>query len=222
MDIKNYQLMLQNQAMSIMTSNKDSLSHHSLKNDLLSNHSLMLDLTFKQLLQDQINSATSLNNAPYKQINFQMDRPTATTQVGAGYQARSSVASSKVPETAYNQVIADTAQKFGVDEKLIHAVIKMESNYNTYAKSHAGAQGLMQLMPGTARGLGVRDSHDPKQNIEGGTKYLSQMLKKYNGNIELALAAYNAGPGNVDKYQGIPPFKETQNYVRKVTDHYFG
>lgn len=212
MDIKGYQLMLQNQAMSIMTSNEDSLP----------NHSLMLDLTFKQLLQDQINNATTLNNAPYKQTNFQMDRSMSTTQVGAGYQARSSVANSKVPSTEYNQVISETAQKFGIDEKLIHAVIKMESNYNTYAKSHAGAQGLMQLMPGTARGLGVKDSYDPKQNIEGGTKYLSQMLKKYNGNIELALAAYNAGPGNVDKHQGIPPFKETQNYVRKVTNHYFG
>lgn len=115
------------------------------------------------------------------------------------------------------EIFTEASQTYNVPKNLIKAIAKAESDFNPSATSGAGAQGIMQLMPGTARELGVTDSYDPYQNIMGGTKYISQMLEKYNGNVSLALAAYNAGSNNVEKYGGIPPFEETQNYVVKVT-----
>lgn len=117
-------------------------------------------------------------------------------------------------------MIEQISNKHGVDSKLVKALIKQESGFNPNAKSKAGALGLMQLMPYTARSLGVNDPLNPVQNVEGGVKYLKSMLNKYNGNIILALAAYNAGPNAVDKYSGVPPYKETQNYVRSILANY--
>ncbi len=117
-------------------------------------------------------------------------------------------------------IISKVSKKYGVDEKLVQAVIRQESGFNPKARSHCGAMGLMQLMPATAKGLGVKDAYNPVQNVEGGVKHLKGLLARYNGNLVLALAAYNAGGGNVDKYGGVPPFKETQNYVKSILANY--
>ena len=116
----------------------------------------------------------------------------------------------------YGDFISQASSKFNVPESLIKAVISTESAGKSDAKSKAGAKGLMQLMDSTAQDLGVTNSFNPSQNIMGGAQYLRQMLDKYDGDIDKALAAYNAGPGNVDKFGGIPPFKETQSYVQRV------
>jgi soluble lytic murein transglycosylase-like protein len=116
-------------------------------------------------------------------------------------------------------IITKASNRYGVDAGLIKAVIKAESGFNPNAVSHAGAQGLMQLMPGTARSLGVKDSFDPEQNVMGGTRFLNDMLKRYNGNLDSALAAYNWGPGNVDRKPEHLP-RETRDYLARVKQIY--
>ncbi|MCH7297268.1 lytic transglycosylase domain-containing protein [Acinetobacter higginsii] len=123
-------------------------------------------------------------------------------------------------KNAFDPLIRQAAQQHGVSEGLIKAVMHTESGFNINARSPVGAQGLMQLMPATARRFNVNNAYDPQQNIFAGAKYLSWLLKRFNGNTQLAIAAYNAGEGNVDKYGGIPPFRETQDYVRRVTSRY--
>ena len=117
-------------------------------------------------------------------------------------------------------MVSKISAKHGVDEDLVKAVIKQESGFNPKARSHCGAMGLMQLMPGTAKTLGVTDPYNPVQNVDGGVRHLKWLLSKYNGNVILALAAYNAGSGAVDKYDGVPPYKETQNYVKSILKNY--
>lgn len=124
-------------------------------------------------------------------------------------------------KTPFQKLIRDAAARYNLDPTLIHSVISIESNFNPKAVSHKNARGLMQLMPRTAELMGVKDSFDPGQNIDGGSHYLSGLLKKYKNDLTLALAAYNAGPDTVDKYgRRVPPYLETMKYVQRITKTY--
>lgn len=136
-----------------------------------------------------------------------------------------SFASVRLNTAAYQAEIATAAREYGVDEAIVRAIIHAESAFNPNALSRVGAQGLMQLMPATARRFGVSDAFDATQNISGGVKYLAWLLKRFNGNLTLVAAGYNAGEGAVDKYSGVPPYSETQRYVQRVgvlADRYRG
>lgn len=117
---------------------------------------------------------------------------------------------------AYEDIVQEAAQKYDMDPHLIRAVMQAESAFHPYAVSRAGAEGLMQLMPELADEMGVANAFDPRENIMGGVRYLKRLLDYHHGNLELALASYNAGPGNVERYGGVPPFRETRNYVKTI------
>ncbi len=132
---------------------------------------------------------------------------------------RFSASSQPLFQSKYNDIIIEASRHWDVDAALVSAVIKAESDYNPRIVSHKGARGLMQLMPATAQRFGVTNSFDPRENIFGGTRYLRWLLKKFDGNADLAVAAYNAGEGNVWKYEGVPPFRETVNYINRIAKH---
>ncbi len=184
-----------------------------------------LDLTLRRLssIESSINrvfgnesDVTVENNAAAKEFKSILDEKMAQDK------PENSIEKTTFKNSRENieNLIEKYAQKNNLDPDFIKAVVKQESGFNPDAKSKCGAMGLMQLMPQTAKGLGVIDAFDPEQNIEGGVKYLKSMMKRFNNDPKLALAAYNAGPGAVQKYGDIPPYKETQNYVKNILTSY--
>ena len=130
-------------------------------------------------------------------------------------------AAAKANREKIDEMIREVSARYRVDPALVRSVIETESNWNSTAVSNKGALGLMQLIPGTAQQLGVNNALDPRQNLDGGVRYLHGLLERYNGDLDKALAAYNAGPGAVDRAGGVPRYRETREYVQKVTDSYF-
>lgn len=167
---------------------------------------LMPAVTFGQV---QVKTLADGSKLIYNENQVQRARRTATNLL-------------PVPSSEIERLIDIYARKQGLSPKLVQAMVQVESGYNPKALSNKGAMGLMQLMPPTAKELDVTDPYDPEQNVRGGTAYLQRLLTRYSGDLTLALAAYNAGPSAVDRFDGVPPYGETRNYVHKVLALYRG
>ena len=164
-----------------------------------------------------VSSVTDLGN-----VSTSNRQVAQTEQVSDSFKEAFQNAYGKSQTESMDDIFEEASSRYGVSVNLLKAVAKAESNFNPKAVSKAGAIGVMQLMPATARSLGVSDPYDARQNIMGGAKYLKENLERFGGNVNLALAAYNAGPNSVQKYGGIPPYKETQNYVKIVNSYLDG
>lgn len=201
------------QSLGSVQSSQTNSSTSSMFSDMLGQ---VLQASTGDLATENITSLLYSGDTPVFVPSYLNSEQSSLTEAISSYSSSTSTNN----KTDFDEIIRKAAVTYNVPEKLISSIIKQESNFNPLATSSAGASGLMQLMPGTAKYLGVTNSLDPEQNIMGGAKYISQMLSQFDGNIETALAAYNAGPGAVKKYDGIPPYKETQNYVQKVMNYF--
>jgi len=180
---------------------------------------LVLSATFPALADAQI--YVSRDSAGNLVLSDHVKDPSTvikTYEVSKTGAFRTTKAGPRTPQSQYDALIEENAAVHGVNPHLVRAVIQQESAFNPNARSHKGAMGLMQLMPATAAELGVTDPYSPRENIRGGVAYLKGLLTKFAQNVELALAAYNAGPTAVTKYGAVPPYKETQNYVTRITN----
>ncbi len=169
---------------------------------------------------DQSASFADLVRAELAAQNSQEAGGTDVPGIASGAALGAINAPAMVPPAQIDQLVSTNATQWNVDPELVKAIIANESGFNANATSNVGAQGLMQLMPGTATGLGVTNAYDPAQNVWGGTRYIKGLLDRFNGDVRKAVAAYNAGPGAVEKYGGVPPYAETQNYVQNVLASY--